>query len=103
MDYESELAKLLFVYEKDFMTFYALLDSKNPFDLQVDITSQYDFTYKSKKITYQFDVMKDQQECVVEVIKFLQKYGTHFENLMISSVKNTPVVSIYVTKEIFDV
>lgn len=103
MDYESELAKLLFVYEKDFMTYYTLLDSKNPFNTQVDITSEYDFTYKTKKINYQFDVMRDQQECVVEVIKFLQKYGTHFENLMISSVKNCEVVSIYVTKVISDV
>jgi len=103
MEYESELARLLFVYEKDFMRFYTLLDSKNPFDMQVDITSEYDFTYKSKRINYQFDVMKDQQECVVEVIKFLQKYGTHFENLIITTSKNTPIVSIHVTKEISDV
>jgi hypothetical protein len=98
MDYETELARLLFLHGNKFNTYYSLLNSNAPFSHSADITMMQDFTGKTQTINYQFDIMNDERECFMDTVNFLSDYGTHFENLVISNIRNTPILSIHITK-----
>lgn len=98
MEYESELARLLFLHGEKFNTYYSLLNSNFPFSKSADITMMQDFTGRTQTINYQFDIMNDEKDCFMDTVTFLSTYGTHFENLVISNVRNTPILSIHITK-----
>jgi hypothetical protein len=99
-EYGNELARLLLIYGDNFNTFYSLLDSDNPFGRSVDVVMKQDFQMNTREINYQFDIMNDQREAFLKTVEFLSNHGSHFENLVVSAARGTPVISIHITKTV---